>query len=46
MVEEDKGLADDACQETDWAIYAISAEFEVTEAASLQGAELRIYSAC
>lgn len=43
MVEEDEGLADDACEKANRAIDAVSAEFEVLETASLEGPELRIW---
>lgn len=43
MVEEDEGLADDACEEANWPIDAVSAKFEVLEAPSLERAELRIW---
>lgn len=43
MVEEDEGLADDACEKANWAIDAVSAKFEVLEAPSLEGTELRIW---
>lgn len=42
MVEKDKGLTDDASEKANWAINAVSAKFEVAEAAGLEGAELRI----